>query len=163
MTKRSLSDWASIAEIIGAAAVVASLLYVGYEIQRNTMVGLATNRQAIAGRAQELALYSAETNIYGLLFDPASVDAELTDPERNYVIAYIGALLRTSEEAYLLYRDGMLDEEYWGTRAGVLLAALRSSVARQVYFDTRDAGFYTPDFVRWADSAIMEKYGTKSN
>ncbi len=159
MTRRTLSDWASIAEIIGAAAVVASLLYVGYEIQRNTKVALATNRQAIASRAQELALYSAETNIYGLLFDPNSIDAELTESERNSVIAYVGALLRTTEEAYLLYRDGMLDEEYWGTRAGVLLAALRSSTARQVYIDTRDAGFYTRDFVSWADGALMEKYG----
>lgn len=163
MTKRSLSDWASIAEIIGAVAVVASLLYVGYEIQRNTKVALATNRQAVASRAQELALYSAETNIYGLLFDPSSMDADLTESERNYIIAYVGALLRTSEEAYLLYRDGMLDEEYWGTRAGVLLAALRSSIARQVYIDTRDAGFYTRDFVRWADRALMDRYGAISD
>lgn len=162
MTRRSLSDWASIAEIVGAVAVVASLLYVGYEIQRNTEVGLATNRQAIAERAQELALYSAETNIYGILFDPDSIDAELTESQRNSVIAYIGALLRTSEEAFLLYRDGMLDEEYWGTRAGVLLAALRSSAARQVYFDTRDAGFYTPDFVKWTDEALAAEYGRES-
>ena len=70
MTKRNLSDWASVAEIISALAVVASLLYVGFEIQRNTKVGLASNRQAIAARAQELALYSAETHIHRLLFAP---------------------------------------------------------------------------------------------
>jgi len=163
LTKRSLSDWASIAEIIGAAAVIASLLYVGYEIQRNTKVGLATNRQAIAARAQELALYSAETNIYGILFDPDRLDSELTVSETNHVIAYIGALLRTSEEAFLLYRDGMLEEEYWATRAGVLLAALQSATARQIYFDTRDAGFYTPDFVEWTDSALVEKYGSNTD
>lgn len=139
--------------------MVASLLYVGYEIQRNTKVGLATNRQAIAARAQELALYSAETDIYGILFDPQRIDSELTESQRNHVIAYIGALLRTSEEAFLLYRDGMLDEEYWGTRAGVLLSALRSSAARQVYIDTRALGFYTPDFVTWADEALVEEYG----
>lgn len=143
MTKRSLSDWASIAEIIGAAAVIASLLYVGYEIQRNTKVGLATNRQAIAARAQELALYSAETNIYGILFDPDRLDSELTVSETNHVIAYIGALLRTSEEAFLLYRDGMLEEEYWATRAGVLLAALhqllrgRSTLTHEMLGSTR--------------------------
>ena len=147
MTKRSLSEWANIAEIVGAVAIVASLLYVGYEIKRNSEIGLAPNRQAIAARAQELALYSAETNIYGLLFDPESIAAELTESQRNHIVAYIGALLRTSEEAFLLYRDGMLEEEYWGTRAGVLLSALRSSAARDIYFSTRDAVFYTPDFV----------------
>ena len=68
MAKKQLSDWAAIAEIIGAVAIVFSLLYVGFEIQRNTKVGLASNRQEIAARAQELALYSAETGIYRLLF-----------------------------------------------------------------------------------------------
>ena len=160
MAKRSLSDWASIAEIIGAVALVASLIYVGYEIHRNTRVSLASNRQAIAARAQELALYSAETNIHRLLFDPSGDDVDLTESEQNHLTAYIGALLRTTEEAYLLHRDGMLEEEYWTTRARVMLAALRSPKARQVFFDTRDAGFYTSDFTAWANSAIEEKYGT---
>ena len=160
MAKRTLSEWASIAEIIGAAAVVASLLYVGYEIHRNTKVSLASNRQAIASRAQELALYSAETNIHRLLFDPSGDDVELTETEQNYLTAYIGALLRTTEEAYLLYRDGMLDEEYWKTRAGVMIAALRSPRARQIFFNTRDAGFYTPDFAAWATTALSEAHGT---
>jgi len=68
-------------------------------------------------------------------------------------------LLRTTEEAYLLYRDEMLDEEYWQTRAGVMIAALRSPKARQIFFDTRDAGFYTRDFAAWASTAISEAHG----
>jgi len=160
VAKRTLSDWASIAEIIGAAAVVASLLYVGYEIQRNTKVSLASNRQAIASRAQELALYSAATNIHRLLFEPGGDDVELTETEQNYLTAYIGALLRTTEEAYLLYRDGMLEEEYWKTRASVMITALRSPNARQIFFKTRDAGFYTSDFAAWATTALSEAHGT---
>ncbi len=159
MTKRKLSDWASVAEIISALAVVASLLYVGFEIQRNTKVGLASNRQAIAARAQELALYSAETHIYRLLFASDEEPTELTESEQDRLTAYIGALLRTTEEAILLYRDGLLDEEYWMTRAGVMLAALRTDVARDVYTRTRDFGFYTRDFVAWADKALAGRYG----
>ncbi len=160
MKKQKLSKWASIAEIISAMAVVASLLYVGYEIQRNTRVGLASNRQAVAARAQELALYSAEAHIHRLLFEPSGDPIELTEVEQDRLTAYIGALLRTTEEAFLLYRDGLLDEEYWMTRAGVMLAALRTQVARRVYVRTRDAGFYTNDFVVWADQALVAKYGT---
>ncbi len=159
MTKRNLSDWASIAEIISAIAVVASLLYVGYEIQRNTKVGLASNRQAIAARAQELALYSAETHIHKLLFDSDGEPIELTEAEQDRLTAYIGALLRTTEEAFLLYRDGLLYEEYWMTGAGVMVAALRSDVARTVYVRTRESGFYTGDFMAWADNALADRYG----
>lgn len=159
MTKRGLSDWASVAEIISALAVVASLLYVGFEIQRNTRVGLASNRQEIAARAQELALYSAETHIYRLLFASDEEPIELTEAEQDRLTAYMGALLRTTEEAFLLYRDGLLDEEYWMTRAGVMMAALRTDVARTVYFRTWDLGFYTRDFVAWADEALADRYG----
>ena len=80
-------------------AVVASLLYVGFEIQRNTKVGLASNRQEIAARAQELALYSGEARIYRLLFDSSDEALELTEAERDRLTAYVGALLRTTEEA----------------------------------------------------------------
>lgn len=158
MTKRTLAEWASIAEIISAVAVIASLLYVGFEINRNTKVSLAANRQAIAARAQELAFYSGEAQISRLLFQ-ANDNINLTELEQNQVTAYVGALLRTTEEAFLLYRDGMLEEEYWQTRAGVMLAAMRSEIARGFYYDTRDAGFYTSDFVSWANQAIVERYG----
>ena len=37
MNKLSLSDWASLAEIVGALAVVISLVYVGVQISENTI------------------------------------------------------------------------------------------------------------------------------
>jgi len=159
MRKLTLTEWANIAEVVGAIAVVASLLYVGYEIQRNTKVGLASNRQAIADRAQELALYSGEIGIDRLIFDANGDNVELTEAEQRRFTAYVGALLRTTEEAYLLYRDGLLDEEYWNTRAGVMLAVLRSRRARGFYIQTKEAGFYTGDFVVWVDKALLDKVG----
>lgn len=158
MRKLTLAEWGNIAEVIGALAVVASLLYVGYEIHRNTKVGLAANRQAIADRAQELALYSGEIGINRLIFNENVNNTELTEAELNRLAAYVGALLRTTEEAFLLYRDGLLDEEYWATRAGVALTILRSRQARAFYTQTSEAGFYTSDFVAWMDKAIAEKY-----
>lgn len=160
MKKLELSEWASIAEVISAIAVVASLIYVGYEIHRNTKVSLASNRQAVAARAQELALFSADIGINRLIFGVNGDAVELTEVEQNHLTAYVGALLRSVEEAYLLYRDGLLDEGYWETRAGVLLTVLRSDRARKIYTETKEAGFYTGDFVIWLDQALTEKYGT---
>ena len=42
--KRELQEWASIAEIVSALAVVLSLVYVGYEINENTSEVRAANR-----------------------------------------------------------------------------------------------------------------------
>lgn len=135
MAKRTSSEWAG----IGAAAVVASLLYVGFEIHRNTRVGLASNRQAIASRARELALYSAEARIHRLLSEAGPETIELSEEQQDQLIAYVGALLRETEEAFLLYRDELLDDEYRTTRAAVMLAILRSADAREVLMRTRDA------------------------
>ncbi len=38
MLKLKLSEWASVAEIIGGLAIVASLLFVGLEVRENTRV-----------------------------------------------------------------------------------------------------------------------------
>ena len=159
MIKLKLSEWASIAEIIGALAVVASLFYVGYQIKRNTEVGLAANRQSIATRAQELALYSANVGIHKLIFATNIDSTQLSELEQDRLIGYVGALLRTTEEAYLLYRDGMLDEEYWGSRANVMLTILRTEITRKIYYKTKEGGFYTGDFASWVDKALLEKYG----
>jgi hypothetical protein len=159
MLKLKLTEWASIAEIISAIAVVGSLFYVGYQIKQNTEVSLAANRQSIATRAQELALYSAEVGIHKLLFATETDSSQLSSVERNRLIAYIGALLRTTEEAFLLYRDKMLDEEYWITRANVLLTMLKSTKTREIYYQTKNSGFYTKAFSGWVDNALNEKYG----
>jgi len=159
MLKLKLAEWASIAEIISAVAVVGSLFYVGYQIKQNTEVSLAANRQSIATRAQELALYSAEVGIYKLLFATDTDSTQLSSVEQDRLIAYIGALLRTTEEAFLLYMDEMLDEEYWRTRANVLLTMLNSIRTREIYNQTKNSGFYTKAFSVWVDKALREKYG----
>jgi hypothetical protein len=158
MLKLKLTEWASIAEIISAVAVVGSLFYVGYQIKQNTEVSLAANRQSIATRAQELALYSAEVGIYKLLFAADTDSNKLSNVEQDRLVAYIGALLRTTEEAFLLYRDGMLNEEYWSTRANVLLTMLKSKRTRTIYHQTKKGGFYTKAFSVWVDKTLNEKY-----
>jgi len=158
MLKLKLSEWSNVAEIVSAIAVVGSLFYVGYQIKQNTEVSLAANRQSIATRAQELALYSAEVGIYKLLFTTDNDSTQLSSVDQDRLIAYIGALLRSTEEAFLLYRDGMLNEEYWNTRANVLLTMLKSKQTREIYHQTKNVGFYTKAFSVWVDKALREKY-----
>ena len=49
MRRLSLSEWASIAEIIGAVAVVLSLIYVGVQVQENTSEVRESNRHSAEG------------------------------------------------------------------------------------------------------------------
>ena len=40
-----LSDWANVAEIVGAAAVIVTLVYVAVQIEQNTIAVEASTRQ----------------------------------------------------------------------------------------------------------------------
>jgi hypothetical protein len=51
MQKLKLSEWASIAEVMGAIAVVLSLIYVGLEINENTTEVREANRQQLVNRS----------------------------------------------------------------------------------------------------------------
>ena len=98
-----LSDLAAIAEIIATIALIVSLIFVGYEIRDNTEESRAANRQSLATRAQELALFSAQMG-GGM----ASLNRyeELTEEQQAAARAWVPALIRNAEEAYLSYRDG---------------------------------------------------------
>ena len=54
MKRRTIQDWASIAEITGAVAVVFSLMYVGFEIRQSTKATEAQTRQTDARRRVNL-------------------------------------------------------------------------------------------------------------
>jgi len=54
-----LEKWALIAEIVGAAAVVMSLLYVGYQIQLSTSERRDASIQAITSRDEQIAFIYA--------------------------------------------------------------------------------------------------------
>ncbi len=47
MPRRPLSDWALVAEITSAFAVVLSLAYVGYELRQNTNAVLSNTQQSL--------------------------------------------------------------------------------------------------------------------
>jgi hypothetical protein len=155
-----LEKWALVAEIVGAAAIVISLVYLIIEVRENTDAVNASNRQSTAARAQELALASATDPFLRRIQTDSNV--ELTDlaPEDAVGLnAFIAAHLRNAEEAYWQYRDGRLDESYMLTRRAVALLVLNSPAARDLYATGLKAnGTLTPEFQAWLDDALRERY-----
>lgn len=152
-----LSDWASIAEVVSAVAIVLSLLYVGYQIRENTIEVRATNRQQLIARAMEATKNSAHPDISRVILKVSDGGA-LSALERMQYGYIVRTVLYDVQEAYLLNREGRLDEEYWGTRASIILAYLEPTAARDIYHRDASIGALHPDFVRWLDNALDERY-----
>lgn len=154
MTKLRLAEWASIAEVIGAVAVVISLIYVGIQVRDNTDAVLAANRQQLVGRAHTATVAVATNPELAAAFAKVA-NGTTPDPSAQMQHAFfVRAMLYDVQEAYLLYREGRLSVKYWTTRANLFDAYMRSEVAREIYDRDKRLGVLHSEFVSWADMAL---------
>lgn len=156
MRKLTLSEMANIAEVIGAVAVVLSLLYVGYQVRENTSEIRATNRQQLLGRAHTATQNMAASPELAAVLTKAFGGAALSPVEETQFGYVVRGLLYDIQEAYLLHREGRLDEQYWHTRAALMSFYMAVESAKDVYRRDRDLGVLHADFVRWADAAVQD-------
>jgi len=113
MRKLTLGEWASVAEILGMFAVVASLLFLVYEVKQNTSELLNTNQNAAYDRITSLNM--------GLMSDPelASLFAKKVygleipaGPEAQFIHALRGEINQW-EQYYWWHESGVVTTEDW--------------------------------------------------
>jgi hypothetical protein len=159
MARLSLSEWASIAEVVGAVAVVISLVYVGVQIGENTIEVRESNRQQLVNRSiSATAGVAASPELVGVI-TKVGEGSELSPGEASQYAYFVRGLLYDVQEAYLLNREGRLSDEYWETRDAIFVAYMKFAPALDVYHRDRDLGVLHPDFVSWADQTLAEGPG----
>lgn len=109
-----LSEWAHISEIVGAVAIIASLIFVGSEIRQNTNALRTATTQSIAEQINTINLeYATDENLprlFALMFEGKSQDAfSPTDQVRLEMAILVG--LRRIENIYLQVEEGVLHKD----------------------------------------------------
>ena len=110
---QKLSDWASIAEIIGAVAVVVSLIYVGLQVNDNTSAirSTATNDATVTMQAWYLEMGS-NRQASDIWFDGISSHVPIdTHDEFQYMMSMHSAMMGM-QNSYLLSQEGTIDIEF---------------------------------------------------
>ena len=105
----------AIGEIIGAAAVVGSLVYLAVQIQSQNRVSRISSMHDISvGYRDSLAAMGERdtADLYAKAYDDYE---SLTRPETIRLISGSSRLFRIWEEAYLLYQAGYLEKRTWET------------------------------------------------
>ena len=156
MDKLSLTEWAEVAEVVGAVAVVISLVYVGIQVQENTEEIRASNRQQLVGRAHGATNNVATSPELASAFAKVASGEQMTPSENIQYRFFVRSMLYDVQEAYLLYREARLDEGYWSTRASLFSAYMEQERARQIYNRDMSQGVFHVDFVDWANDALKE-------
>ena len=154
----TLDQLGNIGELVGGIAVVASLIYVGVQLKQSAKVTRASVRQSIASRAGEAQFLVAQNDELLAVVTKLFQQEKLSPQENVRLHFFLGGLFRGTEEAYLLYREGFLDDDYWSTRANLALNYLRYPGVFEVW-QGRFRSVYHPAFVEWVESQFPRDAG----
>lgn len=153
--KTKLKQWASVAEIVGAFAVVISLVYVG--IQVNDSAGAvrsaSANDASVALQAFYLQLGS-DRETSSIVYRGLTSEQALTNEEEYQFLMVLHGAFLGFQNSYLLAQEGTIDEE--------LLNSLKINVANihrlpgmRRYWRQRRSYLHS-GFVEWVDRVSVE-------
>jgi hypothetical protein len=150
----NLQKCALLAEIVGSIAVVVTLVVLIFEVRGNTDAIRAGNRQSIAERTGNFALAVASNPELAAIQGQALGGNPV---EMQQATSYMVAVLQLVQESYFLYRDGLLEEAIWRTRANFAIGNVRSEFGRARYERLKQSGVLAPEFSQWLDAELAKE------
>ena len=110
-------DWTfvgAIGELLGAAAVVVSLVYLSRQVHQNTTAVRSANAVTVQGNFQRLArMFYTDPTVGDVVLRAMAGRQDLAPAEHFAAYAYFFDFLKTAELAYYQFRNGDLDPELW--------------------------------------------------
>jgi len=112
MQANRLNDWM---QVVGIFAVVASLIFVGLQMQQTQEIARATLYQMRSDSSRELSSLLVESQPARLVLIKARDDGYqgLTEEEQILVNATVDSVLGHFENSHHLYQTGFLSQEQW--------------------------------------------------
>lgn len=153
----TLEDLANLAEIIGVAAVLASLIFVGIQIRQNNVQARDANQLARAQMHQQIAdgftqmmslAIQAEDKLIEAIFDDGfGGNLSRADAQKFSVIML--ALWKHLENVFYQHKEGFVADAYWQSTCNYMsLLLMRKGVAQ--WWERRKAVF-APEFTSFVD------------
>ena len=149
------SGWKDIAELIGIAAIIASLVFVGLELRQTQEALMASTYQARAFDAMSSSRDLAHSEYIGPILATIDIEDEqildsLSSEEiwrlRQY---YVSRMVDLDNEFYQ-YQNGFLDEEYWS------MVNRRSVLRNAKGWRAMGVGELRPEFSKLVDNILAE-------
>ncbi len=140
----------AVGEIIGAIAVVASLVYVGIQVHQSNILSRSQTRQSI--------MHLVQQELYKLIDDPTILmlltKADISIEEKIKLNAWISSNMRQREYEWFARNDGTIDENTFNTYKALIPIVLGTERSRRWWKLARPA-FY-PGFAAFVDDLLGE-------
>ena len=146
----TLEQWAFVAQIVSAAAVIASLIFVGFQLRQATASIRASSSQAHSAMYTELVDSIIDNADFARLWSIGLTDPKaLQEPEWVRFVAYASALFRMYESSRVQWLNGRLDEEHWHTIERQAVDFSHLPGLQRAW--TLRSHWYSPEFRDWFD------------
>lgn len=149
----TIQDLGAIGEIVGAIAVIATLIYLAAQIRQNNELLRSGSRQALVGNdITSLAANLQHTEVIAKYAAGDSLSAE-----EQLRLSFMFALdLRNREFEYFQYKNGLLDEDTWNSYRQVILINHSSDLGRK-WWDAVGRGIVDRKFASEVDELLKGK------
>jgi len=142
----------AVGEIVGAIAVVLTLLYLSKQINQSNLSARAQTRATTMQLAQnELHLFIQDPTLFASWTKP-----ELSIEERVKLNQWLIACCKQRESEGISHQDWIIDDETFHAYAGVTTVVLGTERTRRWWEVQKGHGAMDPGFVRFVDG-MLEK------
>ena len=153
----SLTDWAAIAEIVGAVAVVVTLLYLAIQVKQSKDA-LDANTKAVRGQVVAETMHSeiAYLSMFTHGHDVADTYIRFTNDEeldpRTMLVAdaALSAMFLARQHEFFQWKHGLLDEKIFAGKHHVTLTVLGSNNGR-LWWENEGRKFCSTEFVDYIE------------
>lgn len=147
----SLSDLAAIGSFVSGVAVLASLIFIGFQLRQNTRAVRAAASQAHTQNWHQITLPVVENADFARIWRLGLEDiGRLTEDERMRFYAFAGSALRFFEGTRLQWRHGQLDREHWHNVEKTAIDFAASSGFKACWALRHH--WLSPEFQQWYES-----------
>ena len=153
---------ASVEEIVGASAVVVTLLFLAFETRNNTKVQRASlSNEALGATAALQDLFLTEPDLRSTISCAMRPNASATDfDEKDWeLVIYFGrAMFMRLEGMYMLHKQGLIDEQLWKSRLAIAAGVIQIPVWQTYWQEEQKGAIYTPEFVDLVNTFPQKRY-----
>jgi len=146
----NLTKVAAWSEIVSSVAILATLVYLGVQMQQNTAAMQAQSRQAMFEADREAI--TVWRNDPGLVLDFLA-EEELSSERKIRLHSHLLAPMRNSEYQWFQYRNGVLDETAWRSYQNIVSLILGTKRTRKWWKQVGHMGF-DREFVQIVDGLV---------
>jgi hypothetical protein len=155
MQKLKLDQWSNIAEIIAAIAVSLSLVFVAFELQRNTSATEAATREQINAKDVAYLSLRLDSSVLAQALSKWEQDEDLTTLEASQLMQQEVLNFMIFEHSYYQFQKGNLEADEWARHENIIRVQLREYRYASEMWD-RFSQLFTPEFFEIVDAISRE-------